>query len=78
MAKGWKSVLEGVNPEVIGDLGSDCVIARHNAAPVDGVSGTLAGVAGPGSLLIDVTGMNLYINGGTKTSPAWKLVTRAA
>lgn len=46
--------------------------------PVDGTSGTGAGWAGPGSEFTDVTGANLYVNGGTKASPTWKLVTRAA
>jgi hypothetical protein len=37
-----------------------------------------AGFAPKGALLIDYTNGNLYINGGTQTTPAWKLVTRAA
>ena len=47
-------------------------------APTDGASGTEAGVAAVGALLIDATNANLYINAGTQASPAWKLVTRAA
>lgn len=48
--------------------------------PVDGVAGTGtgAGWAGIGSEFTDTTSGNLYINGGTKASPVWKLVTRAA
>lgn len=46
--------------------------------PVDGVSGTGAGFAGPGSICIDYTNANLYVNANTKASPTWKLVTRAA
>ena len=49
-----------------------------NAAPTSGTSGTGAGVAPTGMLLIDYTNANLYVNGGTQASPAWKLVTRAA
>ena len=73
MALGFKSVIEGVNPEIIIGLGHDVVIARHNAAPTDGVSGTLAGHAGPGSLLIVANGAssNIYQNRGTKDSPTW-------
>lgn len=46
--------------------------------PVDGTSGTGAGFAGKGSLATDITNGDLYINAGTKASPTWKLVTRAA
>lgn len=38
--------------------------------PVDGVNGTMAGKAGPGSLCIRTTG-KLYTNVGTKASPIW-------
>lgn len=71
-----KEILEETNPEVVAELGNDVVIMIHNAAPTDGTTG--ATIAGPGSLLIDRTNMNLYINGNTKASPTWKLVTRAA
>lgn len=47
-------------------------------APSNGTSGTGATVAGPGSIYIDTTGANAYINAGTGASPTWKLVTRAA
>ncbi len=40
-------------------------------APTDGTSGTAAGQAGPGSLLIDTTNNVLYSNAGTKASPSW-------
>jgi hypothetical protein len=43
--------------------------------PVDGTTG--AGQAGKGSRYIDVTNAQLYINGGTKAAPVWKIVTRA-
>lgn len=45
-------------------------------APVDGTTGD--NVAGPGSLYIDITNTNLYINSGTITDGVWKLFTRAA
>lgn len=42
--------------------------------PVDGVSGTGAGIAGPGSLYIRTATVKLYINTGTKASPVWSVV----
>ncbi|MFZ5650143.1 MAG: hypothetical protein ACOY4I_04725 [Bacillota bacterium] len=78
MAKGTKQIIEGTNPEVVCDYGNDVVLIIHNAVPTDGASGTGAGVAGPGSLCINRTAGNIYINANTKASPTWKLVTRAA
>lgn len=50
-------------------------------APVDYTDGDPAatgeGIAGPGSRYTDITGANLYLNGGTKAQPIWKLVVRA-
>lgn len=63
-------------------LGSDVLDLVGAGAPVDYTDGDPAatgeGTAGPGSRYTDVTGANLYINGGTKAEPVWKLVTRAA
>lgn len=42
--------------------------------PVNGTSGTEAGVAGKGSLVVDSTNGKLYINTNTKTSPTWTVV----
>lgn len=39
--------------------------------PVDGTSGTFAGFAKPGSLLIDTTNGAFFINVGTQASPTW-------
>lgn len=72
---GFKQIVEGETTEVVADLGHDVVIMLHNAAP-DATVG--ANVAGPGSLCIDYTNMNVYVQAGTKAVPAWKLVTRAA
>lgn len=55
-------------------LTEDVLIRVMAGAPVDGVAGTLAGDAGPGSLLIDVTNKFLYINTNTKASPTWTKV----
>lgn len=42
--------------------------------PVNGTSGTEAGVAGKGSLVVDSTNGKLYINTNTKASPTWTVV----
>jgi len=53
---------------------SAAVLFAHAGEPSDGTSGTKAGVAGPGSLCIDVTNGVLYINTNTKASPLWTVV----
>lgn len=57
-------------------LVSNVVVLVGAGAPVDGTTGD--NVAGPGSLYVDTTGANLYVNAGTITDSVWKLVTRAA
>jgi hypothetical protein len=69
--------LTGVN-KADARLLNNVAILTGNGAPTDGTSGTGANVAGPGSLYIDYTNANHYINANTKASPTWKLVTRAA
>lgn len=56
---------------------NDIVIMNGTAVPTDATTG--AGFAGPGSLYIRVSGSSskIYINGNTKASPTWKLVTSA-
>jgi hypothetical protein len=54
----------------------DVVVMVATGAPVDGTTGD--NFAGPGSMYIDSTGANLYLQTGAITSPVWKLVTRAA
>ena len=44
---------------------------RNAGAPSDGTSGTFAGVAEKGDLLIDSTNGNVYQNTGTSASPVW-------
>lgn len=44
---------------------------RNAGTPSNGTSGTLAGTAGPGALLLDTTHLKLYINTGTLDSPTW-------
>jgi hypothetical protein len=43
-------------------------------APTDGTSGTLAGHAPTGALLIDTENAVLYVNAGTKASPVWFVI----
>lgn len=59
-------------------MGNDVVILTNAGVPTNGGAGTGVGVAGPGSICVDYTNANLYVNGNTKASPTWKLVTRAA
>jgi hypothetical protein len=57
---------------------SNVVVVTVAGVPVDGTSGTGAGVAGKGAFCVDTTNANLYLNANTLASPTWKLVTRAA
>lgn len=53
-------------------------VLSNAGVPTDGTSGTGAGVAGKGSICLDVTNGKAYLNGNTTASPTWKLVTSAA
>jgi hypothetical protein len=61
---------------------SDVCVLVGAGIPVDYTDGDPAasgeGFAGPGSLYIDTTNAKLYINGGTKAEPIWKIVTSAS
>lgn len=52
-------------------VNNGCPIVSNPGAPVNGVSGTFAGQAGPGTVLIDYTNKNLYMNTNTLLSPTW-------
>jgi hypothetical protein len=70
---------DGFNPLAIlkADLrlsNNVCVLQKAGAPG----SGDGAGFAGPGSLCIDTSGHDAYINAGTKTTPSWKKFTRAS
>lgn len=54
-----------------------CVLSGAGA-PTNGVAGTGAAFAEIGSIYCDRTNGKAYINGGTKASPTWKLITSAA
>lgn len=51
-------------------------IISGTGVPTNAVTG--AGDCGPASLYFDITNAKMYINGGTKASPTWKLVSSAA
>ena len=54
----------------------DVVVMVNTGVPTDGTTGD--NFAGIGSMYIDSTAGNLYLQTGAITSPVWKLVTRAA
>jgi hypothetical protein len=62
-------------------LGSDVLDLVGEGAPVDYTDGTPPatgeGLAGIGSRYTDITAGKLYLNGGTKAQPLWKIVTSA-
>jgi hypothetical protein len=50
----------------------------HAGAPTNGTSGTLAGVAIKGALLLDTTNATVYQNSNTLASPTWTIFTTAS
>ena len=52
-------------------IGGDVWIFSFDAAMVDGVAGTGAGVTGPGSICGNSGDGKVYINTNTKASPTW-------
>lgn len=53
---------------------NDIGIVLTDGAPTSGTSGSFAGHAGIGCLLIDKVNGKLYINTNTKASPTWTVV----
>lgn len=53
-------------------------IFRLAGEPVNGTSGSFAGLALKGALLVDVTNAVLYINTNTQASPTWTMVGEQA
>lgn len=51
-------------------MGNNTGVFQTSSAPSDGTSGTLHGVAGPGSILMRTNG-SVYVNTNTKASPTW-------
>ena len=58
-------------------IGFGVWLLASTGAPVDGTSGTFAGVAGPSSIYFRYDTGAAYINTGTKASPTWKAITHA-
>lgn len=56
-------------------LSNDVALMNGAGVPTDNVTG--AAYAGIGSIYIDRTNGKMYINGGTKALPVWKIVTSA-
>lgn len=59
-------------------LSKEVCVLQGAGVPTDGVAGTGAGVTEIGSIYLDRTNGEAYINAGTKASPTWKKITRAA
>lgn len=57
----------------LGDKGTVKLVPiwPNAGAPNNGATGTMAGMATPGDLLVDTTNKALYQNTGTQTSPVW-------
>jgi hypothetical protein len=53
-------------------------VLNNSGAPTSGTSGSFAGQAGPGALLMDYVNAVLYINTGTEASPTWTQVGSAS
>jgi len=56
-------------------VSNDVVFLTGAGVPTNGDTG--AGFAGPGSICIDISAGKMYLNGGTKSAPVWKIVTSA-
>lgn len=61
----------------IGDVVLPIYLANASGSPVNGASGTLAGVAPPGALLLTQE-VALYQNTNTQASPTWAPLTATA
>ena len=73
----------GVNQTSKGAIAfTQCILDQRNGvwmlvqagAPTYGAAGDGATFAGPGSLLIDITGTKIFINTNTLASPTWTAV----
>jgi hypothetical protein len=74
-AEGAYKALEYAKSDI--RMSNEVCVLSGAGAPTDGGSGTGAGFAGPCSLYLDRTNVNVYLNAGSKASPTWKLMTRA-
>ena len=57
-------------------MGNSAWLFTGTTAPVNGVAGTGAGFAGPGSMYVRADGVNskVFINTNTKASPTWTVI----
>jgi hypothetical protein len=60
-------------PTFVESLGNNLIILRGTIAPIDGTSGTGAGVAGIGSIYINTAVAAFYQNSGSLSSPTWSM-----
>jgi len=58
-------------------INNGCPIVTNSGAPTNGTSGTYAGQAGIGALLIDYINAEVYQNTGTLASPIWTIFVSA-
>jgi hypothetical protein len=78
MANGFVQRFKGKIATVWGGIwqsGIQSSAVLHNAgAPSNGTTGTGAGIAGPGALLVDTTNFSVYQNTNTLASPTWTTI----
>ena len=53
------------------NVGNNATVFSKAGVPTDGTSGDGVDFAGPGSLCIDVTNKDVYMNTNTLASPTW-------
>lgn len=67
-----------IEADVFTQQGQSARLVFTNAGvPTNGTSGTLAGIAAPGDLLVDTTNKVFYQNTNTSASPTWTALTTA-
>jgi hypothetical protein len=71
---GYQAVNSSFYKKGIMRLTEDVLVLVGTATPTDGVSGTGAGNAGPGSLHLNTSDGKLRTNTNTKASPTWTVV----
>jgi len=71
---GYKAVDSLFYKKAVVRLTDDIVLLTGTVVPTDGVAGTGAGNAGPGSLYLNTSDAKLRVNTNTKASPTWTVV----
>ncbi len=81
MTTGFVQRFKGKIAVVLGGISQNGVESsaslHYSGTPTNGTSGTYAGIAGVGILLLDTTNGVLYQNKGTLASPTWAALTTA-